>query len=426
MNFTLAEARRNGDENFQFDIEILQAFLGLCIARGAYKRRDEPLKSLWSSRDGRPLFVGTMSRDTFLLILRYIRFDDKEKRRRGEHQDKFQHIRQIWETTVENFRKCYFRQENATIDEQLFPCRARCPFIQYMPQKPAKFGIKFWLMCDAGNFYVLNAAPYIGREGSRERNLAQHVVEKLSAPFQGSGINITVDNFFTSYQLARSMREKGFSIVGTLRANRREIPPSVMNECKEAELYNTSFLYSDEATLAVYKAKRNKCVALLSSKHRAGVVGNVATNPKLKPEICLFYNQTKGGVDSTDQMVRYYSSKVQTRRWPLACFFNLLDMICLNAFVISKSLGIFSGPRREFLIQLAEVLCKPHMLLRQPKQPRIKEIISGYHPEELQAHESRRTTCRSCHKNKTKSVCVCCKQFTCGSCSTNVCKTCAM
>ena len=81
-----------------------------------------------------------------------------------------------------------------------------------------------------------------------------------------------------------------------------------MNECKEAELYHTNFQYSDEATLAVYKAKRNKCVVFLSLKHRSGVVGNPATNPKLKPEICLFYNQTKGGVDSTNQMVRYYST----------------------------------------------------------------------------------------------------------------------
>ena len=321
VKFTLAEAKRKGDETFEFDVEMLRAFIGLCIARGAYKGRDEPLKSLWSSRDGRPLFVGTMSRDTFLLILRYIRFDCKEKRRRGE--DRFQHIREIWERTVENFRKCYLPRENTTIDEQLFPCRARCPFIQYMPQKPAKFGIKFWLMCDAENFYILNASPYIGREEGRERNLAQHVVEKLCAPFHKSGINITLDNFFTSHQLAASMREKGFSIVGTLRGNRREIPSTIMNECREAELYHTSFLYSDEATLAVYKAKRNKCVAFLSSKHKTGVVSNAASNPKLKPEICLFYNQTKGGVDSTDQMVRYYSSKVQTRRWPLACFFQL-------------------------------------------------------------------------------------------------------
>ena len=86
-----------------------------------------------------------MSRDSLLLILRYIRFDDKGKRRRGEGQDKFRRVaRQIRESTVEYFRKCYLQQENAPIDEQLFPCRARCPFIQYMmPQKPAKFGIKF-------------------------------------------------------------------------------------------------------------------------------------------------------------------------------------------------------------------------------------------------------------------------------------------
>ena len=46
-----------------------------------------------------------------------------------------------------------------TIDEQLFPCKTRCPFIQYMANKPDKFGIKFWLLADAQSKYLCNGKP---------------------------------------------------------------------------------------------------------------------------------------------------------------------------------------------------------------------------------------------------------------------------
>lgn len=50
------------------------------------------------------------------------------------------------------------------IDEQLLPCKSRCRFIQYMANKPDKFGIKFWLAPDVNPKYVLNDYPYLGKE----------------------------------------------------------------------------------------------------------------------------------------------------------------------------------------------------------------------------------------------------------------------
>ena len=75
---TMAEARLQGDNNFQFSVEELQTFIGLCIIRGVIKGRDEPVKSFWNTDYGRPVFGETMSRNNFLSILRYIRFDDKK------------------------------------------------------------------------------------------------------------------------------------------------------------------------------------------------------------------------------------------------------------------------------------------------------------------------------------------------------------
>ena len=53
-----------------------------------------------------------------------------------------------------------------------------------------------------------------------------------------------------------------------------------------------------------------------------------------KPEINLFYNQNKGGVDSVDKLVHSYMSKRKSKRWPLCFFHNLYDVAGVAAFVL--------------------------------------------------------------------------------------------
>ena len=44
---------------------------------------------------------------------------------------------------------------------------------------------------------------------------------------------------------------------------------------------------------------------------------------KTKPESVMYYNNTKNGVDVPDQMARAYSVR---GRWPVAVFYNILDL----------------------------------------------------------------------------------------------------
>ena len=54
---------------------------------------------------------------------------------------------------------------------------------------------------------------------------------------------------------------------------------------------------------------------------------------KNKPETVVQSgnNKIKCGVDITDQMARQYTVKAGTRRWPVAVFYNILDLVCINA-----------------------------------------------------------------------------------------------
>ena len=71
VEFTNAEATRSGKPNFNLDSVEFIAFIGLCLARGVAKGRNEPLSSFWSDDTGRPMFRETMSRNRFKDIMRF-------------------------------------------------------------------------------------------------------------------------------------------------------------------------------------------------------------------------------------------------------------------------------------------------------------------------------------------------------------------
>ena len=151
---------------------------------------------------------------------------------------------------IENSQKCYVPQESLTIDEQLFPTKSRCRFLQYMGNKPDKFGIKFWILADLRTKYCLNMIPYLGKDDQRTENLGTH--ETLF--WARRGYNVTTDNFFTSLNHATKLLGKETSIVGTVRLNRREIPPLT----HLLALHDSLFFSCGSVSLVRYQAKGKK------------------------------------------------------------------------------------------------------------------------------------------------------------------------
>ena len=115
-----------------------------------------------------------------------------------------------------------------------------------MPSKPAKYGIKSWVACDARTSYAWKMQVYTGKAAAAappEKNMALRVVldvtEGLAAPR-----NVTCDNFFTSYELARRLlRERGLTVVGTIRKNKPELPPALL-ACKNRRVFSSRFAYA--------------------------------------------------------------------------------------------------------------------------------------------------------------------------------------
>lgn len=409
-------------ENFHLDLNDLEKFIGIQYARGIYGK-NQPLHFLWNKEFGPPLFGKIMSRDRFKTVLQHLRFDIKDTRSLRLTEDKFAHVSEVFELFRVNCTKVYTPNMSLTIDEQLLPLKTRCRLITFMPNKPDKYGLKFWVMVDTETKYVVNILPYLGaqeREQRGTRTLAEDVVSRLVDPIVNKGYNICCDNFFTSLKNAMYLKEKKTTIVGTMRKNRRELANEMTRSDKE--LHTSDFYYEKEtkAVVVSYQCKKNKSVCLLSTMHDSVACDDTQ---KRKPAIINFYNHHKVGVDVFDQMARQYSTLCASFRWPLAVWSNILDISAINAWIVYKEATKTSPSRRAFILELIKELTGIAC------EKRASPSASG--DARLFVSPSKRKKCQQSKcRNCTSSLCQVCKKLTCGNCATDkkvvlvVCKYC--
>ena len=171
------------------------------------------------------MVMACFSRDRFLKLSDHLRFDDKETRSQRREKDAFATLRDLWEDVDGNLSREYVPGPTLTVDEQLMPWRGRCAFLQYLPSKPDKYGIKIFWICDSENGFPLHGDPYLGRNGQkRETNIGRNTAIALASPYFSSGRNLTVDNFFTDMELSAHLLAKNMTLVGTVRRNKRFLP----------------------------------------------------------------------------------------------------------------------------------------------------------------------------------------------------------
>ena len=317
MKCTNLEGRRvataRGKEWKNVTKDEFMAFIGLTLLAWevrSEKNWDVSVRELFGSPLHNPMYKATMAVGRFEDIRRTLRFDDKRTRAFRLETDHMAAFRYVWDLFLVNCRQ-FIPSDCVTVDEQLVPFRGRCKFLQYMPSKPAKYGLKIFWVCDARIPYAIDGIVYTGRQPGEEvqKNLGENIVQQLCSRFRNTGRNITMDNFFTSVPLAQHLLEKDLTIVGTLRQNKPDIPP-LMKPSKSREVHSTEFGFNDSLTMVSYVRKKGKAV-VLSTMHHDKVVDE--NSRKKKPEVITFYNKTKGGVDRAHQRERGVRSAQVTK-----------------------------------------------------------------------------------------------------------------
>ena len=117
--YTTAEGKRQGNNNFEFSVGQLKTFFRLSIIRGMVKGEDEPLYSFLVNSYGRKIFSAKIARNKLKLVLQYIRFDNKAAQRQWRGTDRFEAIRELWESVMLNWSKIFSPHTKVTIHKQV-------------------------------------------------------------------------------------------------------------------------------------------------------------------------------------------------------------------------------------------------------------------------------------------------------------------
>ncbi|KAM3618245.1 uncharacterized protein V6R79_017929 [Siganus canaliculatus] len=404
VQMTNLEAQRvHGDSWKSVDIVEIRGYIGLLLLVGVFRSRGELTRSLWGEDTGRPIFRATMSEKRFNLLSRTIRFDDRLTRptRQVHKPDKLALIRDVWSKWVARLPIAFNPGEEICVDEQLVSFRGRCGFRQYMPSKPAKYGLKLWTLCDVSTSYAWKVQPYLGK----------------ASPTRSAGEA-------AGQACCELLREK-MALVGTIRRNKPELPPQLLDACQRQPL-TSWFAFTQTITAVSYIPKRGKNVILLSTKHREASVSDAEHK---KTKIVLDYNHCKGAVDNLDKLVATYSSRRMTKRWPMVLFGHILDLSAYNALVLW--LGIEPTwkqakkfRRRQFLEELGTILVTPLMSQRSrlPRTPGAVALVKGAQqtsdaaqaPDEAAAASTPRQKCHLCDSgNKCSRGCSRCGKGIC-------------
>jgi hypothetical protein len=414
------------------DNEEMSAFLGLHLLAGAYKATHRHTEELWSEADGHPLFRATMSFERWKQIKSTFRLDDKHRR---DHTDPLAPARTAVELFNSSLRSNYEPGPNLTVDEQLIEFHGRVGFRRYIPTKPGKYGLLIFWITEAETSLPLRCIPYIGpqtlsdAERAASSSVPQAITMSLAEPFLDKGRNITADNFFTSLELAKKLLERKTTLVGTIRSNRREIPPKA-KDIKGRKKGDTQHFTCEKMTLCSFWDKKSRPVLLLSSMHRA--------QPYLKEgksDIVQCYNETKSGVDNFDKLIRTYRSQRKCRRWPYALFFMMADAACIAAM---RFPAFTTESHYNFKKELAKELCWP-LIVRRSQLPKLKlsvqtamklsGIVLPTSSSTKSVKDQVQGRCHLCPRmldKKQRTKCEACGRFVCTTHRLVACKACVV
>ncbi len=105
-----------------------------------------------------------MPRNAFEFMCQYIHFiDNANKKEKGHLQYNPQKIQYLVDKLMKGTRRAWTAGLQVTIDESMIKyCRHAIAFIQYMPAKPIKHGVKVFALCCAYSAILLGFEIFVG------------------------------------------------------------------------------------------------------------------------------------------------------------------------------------------------------------------------------------------------------------------------
>ena len=254
-----------------------------------------------------------------------------------------------------------------SVDEGMIAYRGRVSYLQYIPKKPTKFGIKVWMVAESKSGYVPNYIMYTGKLSEENcdptlegQNQGYKVVMALVKPYLNKGHHVYFDNLFTSLKLLEDLHQQKTYATGTVRQNRKGYP----NDLKTAKLKTGDFIEQQKGSVIATKWHDKKEVTLMTTI-TDGNTDPLTINRRSKipdkrevqmPQVVHSYNKNMCGVDLSDQLRQYYSCGRRSKKYWKYMFWFIVDIAINNAYIASKGQLDDIGKQFYFRVALSKQL----------------------------------------------------------------------
>ena len=386
------------------DGKELRVFFAILIYMGIVQKPHE--EWYWSKRESisTPFISEIMPHRRFQLLMKFLHFSNNESFDSRSHpHPKLKKIYEIFQLLSRKFQTIYMPEKDIAVDESLVPYKGKLGYKQFIPSKRARFGVKLYELCESSSGYIWNIIIYTGKDTPFSNNyssygIATRCVMTLIEPLLNKGYCVSLDNFYNSPELADLLISNKTDVYGTLRQNRKNLPPAIKNQ----KLKNGELVAFQKGKICVMKWQDKKPVCMISTVHNGEIIemqkrGKIVS----KPKAVFDYNHTMGGVDKSDQCLAYYPTmRNQQRKYYKKLFRHLLDMVIWNSFCLYQKNG-GKVKHLEFRMKLFEGLIKcnldEHTRHKSVgRNPNILRLNARHFPSIVAPTQKQKNPCRRC------------------------------
>ncbi|KAL7286643.1 hypothetical protein TKK_0019139 [Trichogramma kaykai] len=365
-----------------------------------------------------------MSRNKILEIKSKIKYSKSEDK---NPNDRAWRVRKIFEMFKTNSLQFGFFSTALSIDEMMVKFHGRTILLQFMKNKPARFGIKMWGLCNPEG-YLFDCDIYCGK-GSNIYSDDNKI--KLSKCPLGSGVvmmmtqkllkninhrkisryHLYFDNFFSSPDLMIHLKTIGLKSTGTVRKNRVQTDNELDNKASRGTI---AIKHEKKSGLNFITVMDSQPVSLLSTaagveplaKRKSYSKNLQSTNEIPFPSAINVYNDFMGGVDMHDEHCSNLMPFIRAKKWTWPMFLRLIQSSLTNALFIynlshsGEKLGSF-----DMALAVAE-----HYIIKKADE---KHII--FHEKTKSEQKKNCKNFTKCSK-RTTNMCIDCDAYFCDPC----------